>query len=447
MKITSSLAQLIVCLPALTVAAQISPSELQMPPGIAARLTVEGPVFVDARGMTLYKFGRFGVNVCDDQHHPVVLQDGAGGKVDFVIMVPDLKTRRTCLQKHPPLVAPAEAQPFGKWSINVLKNGLKQWGYDGEPLYTSIKDTTVGDINGSYDGAYPSFQTVEAFWSLALAPLVGIPPGITARRTAQGLALTNSAGKVFYFLDRDEGAANPALWQPVVAPTLTVSSHLPNWSVVSRADGIEQWAYKGQPLYTYVNDSNNAKYDLAETFGNTYGQPIKGWHVALLVDAPIHPVGITINTLINGEMQSQTLQKKVYADANGMTLYTIHCIEDTADRVECDDIGDSPSYWLSFCGGEDRCAKIWHPLPALADAKSIDNTWSVIVINPRHPWRPVEKGAQGMRVWAYRGRPVFTYSNDLRPGDYNGAVTSIVGEAFVMPLHGRTIPAYEKAAK
>jgi hypothetical protein len=41
-------------------------------------------------------------------------------------------------------------------------------------------------------------------------------------------------------------------------------------------------------------------------------------------------------------------------------------------------------------------------------------------VNARNPFEPIEAGAPGVAVWAYRGRPVFRYAHDLRPGDYNG---------------------------
>jgi hypothetical protein len=59
-------------------------------------------------------------------------------------------------------------------------------------------------------------------------------------------------------------------------------------------------------------------------------------------------------------------------------------------------------------------------VPASGDAKSANRLWSVVSVNPAngHEAKPGETGA--LRVWAYRGRPVYTYAGDSQPGDYNG---------------------------
>ena len=52
--------------------------------------------------------------------------------------------------------------------------------------------------------------------------------------------------------------------------------------------------------------------------------------------------------------------------------------------------------------------------------KTINHLWSVMWVNPKtgHPAKEGDAGA--LKVWAYRARPVFTYVNDLQPGDING---------------------------
>src|SRR5690606_32950765 len=118
------------------------------------------------------------------------------------------------------------------------------------------------------------------------------------------------------------------------------------------------------------------------------------------------------------EIQNFGLPKFVYADAHGRTLYTVHCQYE--DGLDCDDIGDGLRYWSSFCGGAELCAKNWRTLPAPSGATGDGEIWSVLQINPGNPFEPVAAGTRGVAVWAYRGRPVFTYAHDLRPGDYNG---------------------------
>jgi predicted lipoprotein with Yx(FWY)xxD motif len=43
------------------------------------------------------------------------------------------------------------------------------------------------------------------------------------------------------------------LWPPVPAPAGFTASG--SWSIIARADGTQELAYKGSPLYTYANDA------------------------------------------------------------------------------------------------------------------------------------------------------------------------------------------------
>ena len=44
-----------------------------------------------------------------------------------------------------------------------------------------------------------------------------------------------------------------------------------NWTLVTRQDGTQQWAYKGKPLYYWYKDKKP---------GDASGEKIKGWHIA-----------------------------------------------------------------------------------------------------------------------------------------------------------------------
>jgi predicted lipoprotein with Yx(FWY)xxD motif len=91
--------------------------------------------------------------------------------------------------------------------------------------------------------------------------------------------------------------------------------------------------------------------------------------------APAHPV--------------QTAIGPVLADARGMTLYTF--------------AKDAPG--RSNCNG--KCAHAWPPLMAAPGAE------------PAGPWSVVVR-ADGSRMWAYRGRPLYTWIKDKKPGDTTG---------------------------
>jgi predicted lipoprotein with Yx(FWY)xxD motif len=388
-----------------------------VPPGFGIRLTIEGPVFVNERGMTLYTIRE----TCSDAHQVSIRAVTATeGAVDFPVNV---DRARSCLEKYPPVLANDHAAPVGKWTIALRQDGARQWRYDGKPLHTSIKDQRPDELNASYPTRLGRPYAVN----LARAPLAGMPAGVTVRETPAGLALANFDGRIFYFADPSRANACDArckeLWRPFVAPAMASTERLGRqWTLVNGANGVAQWAFDGKPLFTYERDAPaHGEQVFADTFGGQWSAPIDGWHVALLLSAPLPPAGVSTQRLPgDNQLFSFGLPKIVYADDRGMTLYTLHCSEgDEEGGLDCDDAGDNPTYWSSFCGGIDRCADTWRPLPAPDDVERDDGIWSVAVIDPRQPWSTTD-GARGMRVWAYRGRPVFTYVGDTLPGDFYG---------------------------
>ena len=59
-------------------------------------------------------------------------------------------------------------------------------------------------------------------------------------------------------------------------------------------------------------------------------------------------------------------------------------------------------------------------VPAAANAKSGSRAWSVVAIDPKTGKYAAPGQADAMHVWAFRGRPVYTYSGDKKPGDTEG---------------------------
>jgi len=81
----------------------------------------------------------------------------------------------------------------------------------------------------------------------------------------------------------------------------------------------------------------------------------------------------------------------VYVGPNGMTLYTF-------DR-------DAMGSGKSVCNGP--CATNWPPLMASA-GDSGSGEWTVITRD------------DGSRQWAYKGKPVYYWAKDSKPGDRTG---------------------------
>ena len=78
-------------------------------------------------------------------------------------------------------------------------------------------------------------------------------------------------------------------------------------------------------------------------------------------------------------------------NSTGMTLYTFD--KDTAGSGK------------SACNGP--CIAIWPAFSAPADAKATGD-WSVATRD------------DGSRQWAYKGKPLYTFARDARPGDKTG---------------------------
>jgi predicted lipoprotein with Yx(FWY)xxD motif len=154
-----------------------------------------------------------------------------------------------------------------------------------------------------------------------------------------------------------------------------------DWSLAARVDGTKQWAYRGKPLYRSAKDAKP---------GDMNGKAADDgkWQVAAIqqpTDEAAAPAAITLRSLNNA-------QGDVFVDYRGMTLYTFD--------------GDTVA-GASACLGD--CAKVWHPLTAAGLAK------------PLGDWTIVARG-DGTRQWAFRGKPLYGFSGDVKPGDAKGMV-------------------------
>ncbi len=76
-------------------------------------------------------------------------------------------------------------------------------------------------------------------------------------KVADGV-LTNQSGMTLYTFDRDMGGKSACNgpcagnWPPLLAHGDSKASG--DYSIISREDGKQQWAYKGKPLYTWTKD-------------------------------------------------------------------------------------------------------------------------------------------------------------------------------------------------
>jgi len=86
---------------------------------------------------------------------------------------------------------------------------------------------------------------------------------------------------------------------------------------------------------------------------------------------------------------ADTAKGKALVNAKGMTLYTF----------------DRDAAGKSSCNGQ--CATNWPPLAADASATS-SGDWSIVTRD------------DGSKQWAYKGKPLYNWSKDTKPGDTTG---------------------------
>lgn len=86
---------------------------------------------------------------------------------------------------------------------------------------------------------------------------------------------------------------------------------------------------------------------------------------------------------------ADTSKGKALVDGKGMTLY----------------IFDRDATGKSSCNGP--CATNWPALTAAADAKTAGD-WTIVTRD------------DGGKQWAYKGKPLYTFNKDAKPGDASG---------------------------
>jgi predicted lipoprotein with Yx(FWY)xxD motif len=386
-----------------------------MPPGFQVVISeLEGPVFADAKGHTLYQWPvkplrngavgeRKGQPSCDQMKYTV--NAGLMSPYPPGLELPEVETRPSCLDVWPAVVADKDAKPVGKWKIIERKDGIRQWSYDGYALYTSVLDEQPGDVNGGTlrktGGDGPGTRK-------PVGPPPMIPPQFEIVPLLSGRMLVTSEGNSVYAFEKDSpGKSNcygpcAYAWKPIPAPAYAKDRG--EFTILEREPGIRQWAFRQQPLYTRVAD---------ESFHSMRGSDEPGWSNVYTQRAPEPPSDFTVQDTYSGI---------VLADNRGKTVYVYNCGDDALDQLACDHPGSTQAYRLTVCGGGDpkRCLDSFPYVLASENAKSSSRLWSVMWIDPMTGKlaKPEQTGA--LRVWAFRNRPVYTNFRDRGPGELHG---------------------------
>ena len=233
---------------------------------------------------------------------------------------------------------------------------------------------------------------VASFCLLLLSSHVSLgetyPPQVGTLQFGHGLRLTDSRGMTLYQFENDlrEPGKSTCYDDCAIKNPPFLASDIPaqlpgDWSLITRDDGAQQWAFNGMPLYRSIRDSHK---------GADYGQGL-GWNAAF----------ITITTPPELSVASSVLGH-VLASANGLTVYVARQ-ENESQIVECNE----------------DCLKTWTPVTA--------------------PWAAADYGdfsvhsrTDGVYQWAYKGKPLFVYSGDSETGDLNGHNVDGIWNAVIL---------------
>jgi len=249
--------------------------------------------------------------------------------------------------------------------------------------------------------------------SSALAAPPTTPDGITLVEVVRELSSSqpellwmrpgDPAGRTLFVFDNDAPGVSKCAglcadeWIPLAV--LPGVKPVGDWSIIKRADGASQWAYKNKPLYTWVKEeipgdvattvavSEVANSKLAEN-ARALGQltPPKEWKVARFAPATDVVVPDGIDVRLVSEAQSVAL-----TDHAGLTLYAF-AGDAKRDGQVCSSIG---------------CDIRWIPVVAPALAASVGD-FTIVVRN------------DGTKQWAYKNQPLYRFKGDKLSGDVLG---------------------------
>jgi predicted lipoprotein with Yx(FWY)xxD motif len=239
-------------------------------------------------------------------------------------------------------------------------------------------------------------------WATDIAVRPATPPDIAIADLPQGPVFVTKDGMTIYKKLPEVGGWGHAKKQadvvgscvyqcaseypPLKAPA--DAQPIGDFTIITGADGVRQWAYKQVPLQTFTYDRHPGDTLGEDTFA--FNGPRVPFGEAAWLESDIPPAkpkdppaptaaippGVTIQAGMGGS--------RFFANGAGLTLY-VH--NGKADPDGCKD-----------CGEE------WRPLAAGAIARGVGD-WSVIARE------------DGTRRWAYKGQAVFTYAKDDTPGE------------------------------
>ncbi len=286
----------------------------------------------------------------------------------------------------------------------------------GSPVWSAPLDAPLSTPPGitiqelgqasRYVGATPEQERQQAERDREVKAAAGPKPipffagGGPRRGGDRGYTYANAGGMALYTNDKDTEKGKSFCYDdcakayPAVAVVKGAKAS-GDWSIISRTDGVKQWAYRGKPVYTFAKETA-----IGQARGAGAGAE-GGWR-NLKFD-PAADISLPFGM---GIAEAEVANGYVLVDSRRMTVYTFD--GDVAKTKTACATSTCPDHWL--------------PVAA------------AMLANPRGDFTLLDR-ADGVKQWAYKGKPLFTYGGDHMQGDANGVGVDKKYQAAMLVRH------------
>jgi predicted lipoprotein with Yx(FWY)xxD motif len=264
------------------------------------------------------------------------------------------------------------------------------------------------------------------------------PPGITIKvihigsgtntltsagnQPRERIVFANETGQVLYTSDRDSDGKSECsdvcatTWVPAIAEAKPVGY----WSIITRADGMPQWAFRGKALYTYGPEAEAPSEP-------THPEEIE---TGVASDDDLAAEMVSERELLKkqrGSSAASTMAPKG-GDGRGQDVDGHHVLEIRPEQwvelpsgIQVQEVRTAPGYILtdthglplysykgkSVAGAGPKPGVEWIPFAAPQAAVPVGD------------FTILARG-NGIYQWAYQGKPLYRFANDLDYGDASG---------------------------
>ena len=242
---------------------------------------------------------------------------------------------------------------------------------------------------------------------------LGAPQGYGMQRISlyprNEITYSSDKGRTLYVFDKDEPQKSNCTddctktWLPLTP--LAGAKPTPGWTIFKRADGTQQWAHNGKPVYSYVGDKDGGEImglgddpelDYQGSVGGNAGRALTaklpdGWRVEKFQSGGV-PTAAFVAPRGFGLREITDANGVVLVDEQGRVLY--------AYDGDLEKDGRACGTASSTCAG-------FTPVEAPRLERSVGD------------WTIVDR-RDGIRQWRYKNKPLYTYEGDRITGDVHG---------------------------